>query len=130
MNYAGDLAEPAIFGMTSKPCAGITAGPEQANTSRNRSGVDTTEAMKKLFLGVAAATTLSAGLISTPAQAAPAHPIAVRCHAHQVGKHWTCVTPGSYCPATAHGRYGYAVKTGKLYRCVQYSNGRWRWKRA
>lgn len=54
------------------------------------------------------------------------------CHAHQVThtRHWTCVTPGSYCPRVAHGYYGYAVKTGKRYRCVRYSNGRWRWKRA
>ncbi|MCO6007442.1 hypothetical protein NE236_20910 [Actinoallomurus purpureus] len=55
-----------------------------------------------------------------------------RCHAHKVShtKHWTCVTPGSYCPAAAHGHYGYAVKTSRKYRCVRYPNGRWRWKRA
>ncbi|MGI5233779.1 hypothetical protein [Actinoallomurus sp. CA-142502] len=55
-----------------------------------------------------------------------------RCHAHRVSgtSHWTCITPGSYCPAAAHKHYGYAYKTGKRYRCTRYSNGRWRWKRA
>ncbi|GAA4639707.1 hypothetical protein GCM10023196_102410 [Actinoallomurus vinaceus] len=59
--------------------------------------------------------------------------VVAQCHAHQVShpKHWTCVTPGSYCPKAAHGYYGYAVKKPhKRYRCVRYSNGRWRWKRA
>lgn len=84
--------------------------------------------LKKLLLAGAAATVLSAGL-TAPAHSSVAAP-ARACHAHKVKDHWECITPGSYCPANAHGKYGYAAKTGKLYKCLRYSNGRWRWKRA
>jgi hypothetical protein len=78
--------------------------------------------------GLAVGGTVEAGIQGSGVSADSA----ARCHAQQVPhtKHWTCVTPGSYCPKAAHGRYGYAVKTHKRYRCVKYSNGRWRWKRA
>ncbi len=89
--------------------------------------------LKKFAVTVAGVAMLAGGAIAleAPASAAPSVSIA-RCHAHKVSKtsHWTCVTPGSYCPAAAHSHYGYAYKTGKRYRCVKYSNGRWRWKRA
>jgi hypothetical protein len=52
------------------------------------------------------------------------------CTYRRDGSVWRCITPGAYCPAAAHGRYGYAKVTGKRYKCVKYSNGRWRWKRA
>jgi hypothetical protein len=87
--------------------------------------------LKQLLITGATAAVLSAGVVAAPAQAAPSAPLRA-CHAHKVtGKsYWTCVTPGSYCPANAHGKYGYAAKTGRKYRCLKYSNGRWRWKRA
>ncbi|MEV8633390.1 hypothetical protein AB0395_17185 [Streptosporangium sp. NPDC051023] len=52
------------------------------------------------------------------------------CTYQRSGDHWNCVTPGAYCPAAAHGRYGYAKATNRRYRCSQYPNGQWRWKRA
>lgn len=89
--------------------------------------------LKKLAVTLAATAVVGGGAfaVAAPANAAPAIS-AARCHAHKVAgtSHWTCVTPGSYCPAAAHRHYGYAAKTGKRYRCVEYSNGRWRWKRA
>ncbi|MGW4412629.1 hypothetical protein ACWEJ6_52175 [Nonomuraea sp. NPDC004702] len=45
------------------------------------------------------------------------------------GNVWRCVTPGAYCPAAAHGKYGYST-TKVRYRCSEYSNHQWRWKRA
>ncbi|WP_433145154.1 hypothetical protein ACQPZ8_01555 [Actinomadura nitritigenes] len=90
--------------------------------------------LKRLIISTAAAGLLATGLAAAPADAATGAPTmtAARCHAHKASGHsyWTCITPGSYCPAAAHKRYGYAYKTGKRYRCVKYSNGRWRWKRA
>lgn len=71
--------------------------------------------------------------VTVPANAAQASAPAVsaaRCHSHKVHQHWECVTPGSYCPKAARLHYGYAYKTGKRYRCVRYTNGQWRWKRA
>ncbi|WP_193206773.1 hypothetical protein [Microbispora sitophila] len=48
-----------------------------------------------------------------------------------MGNHWACITPGAYCPAAAHGKYGYAKVTNKRYKCSYYSSdGRWHWKRA
>ncbi|MCT9934970.1 hypothetical protein N5079_32670 [Planotetraspora sp. A-T 1434] len=47
------------------------------------------------------------------------------------GNHWQCITPGAYCPAAAHGKYGYAKVTKRRYKCSYYSSdGRWHWKRA
>ncbi|WP_066941689.1 hypothetical protein [Microtetraspora fusca] len=46
----------------------------------------------------------------------------------QVGDHWECVTPGAFCPAAAHGKYGYS-EAGATYQCVQ-DGSYWRWKPA
>lgn len=46
----------------------------------------------------------------------------------QVGDHWECVTPGAFCPAAAHGKYGYS-EDGDTYQCVQ-DGSYWRWKPA
>ena len=92
--------------------------------------------LKRIAVTTASAAVLAGALaaVGGPAQAGiqGSGVSAQRCHAHKVShtRHWTCVTPGSYCPAAAHGHYGYAVKTGRRYKCVKYSNGRWRWKRA
>jgi hypothetical protein len=90
--------------------------------------------LKRFAVSAAAALVLTGGAtaVAGPAGAAPAVSAAARCHAHKVSHtaHWTCVTPGSYCPKAAHSHYGYAYKTGKRYKCAKYSNGRWRWKRS
>lgn len=75
----------------------------------------------------AAAAESAAAQTATPAGAAT---IAAACKYRRVGNTWRCITPGAYCPKAAHLRYGYAKSTGKRYRCVRYSNGKWRWKRA
>lgn len=89
--------------------------------------------MKRLILTAATAVVLAGGLMA-PAEAAPVQvPAAATCHAHRSGNHWVCVTPGSYCPAAAHRKYGVSAPryTHKRYRCSYYgSDGRWRWKRA
>lgn len=86
--------------------------------------------LKRIITITATAVVLAGGLAAT-AEAAPIQVLAAAaCHAHKVGGHWSCVTPGSYCPKAAHGKIGYAKKTSKRYRCAKYSNGRWRWKRA
>ncbi|WP_405084339.1 hypothetical protein [Microbispora sp. NBC_01389] len=46
----------------------------------------------------------------------------------QAGDHWECVTPGAFCPAAAHGLYGYS-ESGAKYQCVQ-DGSYWRWKPA
>ncbi|RFU41412.1 hypothetical protein DZF91_11930 [Actinomadura logoneensis] len=92
--------------------------------------------MLRKLLVTAATGLVATAVVTAPADAAvasartPAPAVsAARCHSHKVGKHWECVTPGSYCPKAAHLHYGYAYKTGKRYRCVRYPNGQWRWKR-
>ncbi|GAA0360019.1 hypothetical protein GCM10009530_06660 [Microbispora corallina] len=68
------------------------------------------------------------GLLVAPfaAQAgAVAHSASASCY-RQVGDHWECVTPGAFCPAAAHGKYGYS-EDGDAYRCVQ-DGSYWRWK--
>ena len=70
---------------------------------------------------------------TTPASAATVAPAAATAHActyRRDGNIWRCVTPGAYCPAAAHGRYGYAKSTGRRYKCSPYDKGTWRWKRA
>ncbi|ETK33360.1 hypothetical protein [Microbispora sp. ATCC PTA-5024] len=71
-------------------------------------------------------------IIPTAVQALPAgaavHSSAASCY-EQVGNHWECITPGVFCPATAHGKYGYAKVTHKKYRCIKASGDtHWRWK--
>lgn len=65
-----------------------------------------------------------------PGRTAVSAEVASACKYRRTGNVWRCVTPGAYCPRAAHGRYGYAKSTGKRYRCVRYSSGKWRWKRA
>lgn len=48
------------------------------------------------------------------------------CQYRQAGTVWKCITPGAFCPAAAHSRYGYAKVTNKKYRCKS-SSPRWRW---
>lgn len=76
--------------------------------------------------------------LAVPAAAVPAL-AAVQVHAasstsactyQRSGNHWSCVTPGAYCPAAARGKYGYAKGTSRRYKCSEYSNHQWRWKRA
>lgn len=65
--------------------------------------------------------------VSTPAEAAAS------CKPHKVPKksYWVCVTPGAYCPTAAHSKYGYGkAAPHRRYKCLKYSNGKWRWKRA
>ncbi|MBP2704370.1 hypothetical protein JOL79_11155 [Microbispora sp. RL4-1S] len=80
---------------------------------------------------VASALVAPVALAAGPADAAATHTtVAASCY-KRVGNHWTCITPGAYCPAAAHSRYGYAKVTKKRYRCSYYSSdGRWHWKRA
>jgi hypothetical protein len=88
--------------------------------------------LKGLIATTATATFIAVGF-TVPAQAAPTVLTAATCHAHRSGNHWVCVTPGSYCPAAAHRKYGVAKAqyTHKRYRCSYYgSDGRWHWKRA
>lgn len=98
--------------------------------------------MRKLSL-LAVAGLLAVGLVAPAVPAtASSSPTSVTsvsvaaaakpCKAHKPKKknYWVCVTPGSYCPKAARKKYGYAYKTNKRYRCSEYSNGQWRWKRA
>ena len=96
--------------------------------------------MRKIFTPLIVALLFAAGL-SAPAVAAPSAPAAQvsvvqaaaakPCKAHKKPKknYWVCVTPGSYCPKAAYKKYGYAYKTMRKYRCMEYDNGQWRWKR-
>ncbi|WP_328709753.1 hypothetical protein [Microbispora hainanensis] len=70
--------------------------------------------------------------LEAPAGATATHSASAAASCYKrVGNHWNCITPGAYCPAAAHRKYGYAKVTGKRYRCSYYtSNRRWHWKRA
>ncbi len=61
-------------------------------------------------------------------QSAVAESASVASCYRQVGDHWECVTPGAFCPAAAHGLYGYSESGGR-YQCVQ-DGSYWRWKPA
>ncbi|WP_405140676.1 hypothetical protein OG589_27380 [Sphaerisporangium sp. NBC_01403] len=71
---------------------------------------------------------LAGGMLVAPLAfgAADASTTAAACQYKQSGNHWNCITPGAFCPADAHGKYGYAKVTGKKYRCKS-SSPRWRW---
>lgn len=89
--------------------------------------------LKKQALAAAAAAVLATNvtaIASAGAATGPATVNAPRCTAHQVGKQWACITPGSYCPAAAKNAYGYPVKAKQRYRCTQYPDHHWRWKMA
>ncbi|WP_214410644.1 hypothetical protein [Sphaerisporangium fuscum] len=76
---------------------------------------------------ILSAVVLGGALLVAPAAVGTADAAtAAACTYQQVGNHWNCVTPGAFCPAAAHGRYGYAKVTGKKYKCKS-SSPRWRW---
>lgn len=77
---------------------------------------------------ILSAAALAAGLLVAPAAVgvAEASTTAEACQYKQSGTHWVCITPGAFCPAAAHGKYGYAKVTGKKYKCKS-SSPRWRW---
>ncbi len=82
---------------------------------------------------ILSAAVLAGGLLVTPAglAAADATTAAAACKYQQSGNHWVCITPGAFCPAAAHKRYGYAKVTNRRYRCTLTSGDiRWRWHRA
>ncbi|MEU7857841.1 hypothetical protein [Nonomuraea sp. NPDC049141] len=65
-----------------------------------------------------------------PASAAVQAHTAASCY-KQSGTHWVCITPGAFCPAAAHARYGYAKVTKSKYKCTyKTSDPYWRWRRA
>ncbi len=76
------------------------------------------------------AVALAAGLLVAPVavQGAAAADVADACTYRRDGNVWRCITPGAFCPAAAHGKYGYAKVTKKKYRCKS-SSPRWRWLR-
>jgi hypothetical protein len=87
----------------------------------------------KLALAAAAAAVFSTGVTATASASAatgPATRNAPTCTAHQVGKHWECIKPGSICPAAAKNSYGYPENSKRRYRCTQSADHRWHWKRA
>lgn len=91
--------------------------------------------LRRLIVTAAlAASTLAvpAAVSALPASAtvarAATHATAASCY-RRVQNHWNCITPGAYCPRAAHGKYGYAKVTHRKYKCSEYSNGQWRWKR-
>ncbi|MEU5869887.1 hypothetical protein ABZ815_52625 [Nonomuraea sp. NPDC047529] len=81
-------------------------------------------------------TLLAGSALVVPAVAAVPASAAVRVNAaatscyRQAGTHWACVTPGAYCPKAARNKYGYTQGTNRRYKCSEYSNHQWRWKRA
>jgi hypothetical protein len=88
---------------------------------------------KIIITGAVAAGVLSAGSVA----AAHAATVTVAkptsgCHAHQdkASKSWACVTPGAHCTTAAHGKTGTAAKGSQQYRCIKYSDGKWRWFKA
>ena len=80
------------------------------------------------FRSIVTAAALAAGLLVAPAAAgvADASTTAAACTYQQSGNHWNCITPGAFCPAAAHGKYGYAKVTNRKYKCKS-SSPRWRW---
>ncbi|GGT42735.1 hypothetical protein GCM10010176_102810 [Nonomuraea spiralis] len=72
---------------------------------------------------------VSPAVAAVPASAAVHVNAATSCY-RQVGTHWACVTPGAYCPKAARNKNGYAKGTNRRYKCSEYSNHQWRWKRA
>jgi hypothetical protein len=77
---------------------------------------------------ILSAAVLAGGLLVTPVavSTADASTTAAACQYKQSGNHWNCITPGAFCPAAAHGKYGYAKVTAKKYKCKSASP-RWRW---
>lgn len=90
--------------------------------------------LRRLIVTAAlAASTLAvpAAISAAPAGAATAHAASAQTAAscyRRDGNVWRCITPGAFCPAAAHGRYGYAKVTNRRYKCKS-SSPRWRWLR-
>lgn len=79
------------------------------------------------FRSLVSAAVLAAGLLAVPAAAGVADAsTSAACTYQQSGNHWNCITPGAFCPAAAHGKYGYAKVTNRKYKCKS-SSPRWRW---
>lgn len=91
--------------------------------------------MLKRFL---ASAVLASAVLGVPVAAAEAATAAAStqsasasaCTYKRDGNVWRCITPGAYCPAAAHNRYGYDKTYGRRYKCTQYTKTTWRWKRA
>ncbi|GAA4187892.1 hypothetical protein GCM10023074_01040 [Microbispora amethystogenes] len=81
--------------------------------------------VRSLLFAVAVAIGL---FVPIQTQSAVASSASVASCYRQVGDHWECVTPGAFCPAAAHGLYGYS-ESGAKYQCVQ-DGSYWRWKPA
>lgn len=79
------------------------------------------------FRSLVSAAVLAAGLLAVPAAVGVANAsTAAACTYQRSGNHWNCITPGAFCPAAAHGKYGYAKVTNRKYKCKS-SSPRWRW---
>ncbi|MEV7971119.1 hypothetical protein AB0O34_34775 [Sphaerisporangium sp. NPDC088356] len=83
---------------------------------------------------IVSAAVLAGGLLVTPVAVGAADAsttVAAACKYRQSGNHWVCITPGAFCPAAAHKKYGYAKVTNRKYRCTLTSGDiQWRWHRA
>lgn len=87
---------------------------------------------KKLALAAAAAAVLATDVTATASAGAATGPAIVNappCTAHQAGNNWVCIKPGSFCPAAAKNKDGYPENSKQRYRCTQYPDHRWHWKR-
>ncbi|GGQ11274.1 hypothetical protein GCM10010140_46780 [Streptosporangium pseudovulgare] len=88
---------------------------------------------------MAASAFLAGSLLAVPAAVIPTSAATAQaavsagshaaCQYRQDGRVWRCITPGAFCPAAAHSRYGYAKVSGRKYKCT-FTRGdiRWRWK--
>jgi hypothetical protein len=86
------------------------------------------------FRCIVSAAVLAGGLLVAPIAVGAADAsttVTAACKYRQSGNHWVCITPGAFCPASAHGKYGYAKVTKPKYKC-SFASGdiRWRWHRA
>ncbi|GAA3077682.1 hypothetical protein [Streptosporangium carneum] len=89
--------------------------------------------LKRLIVSIALVVAAFVPATAMPAAASiqgGASAATAACTYQRSGNHWNCITPGAYCPKAAHNRYGYAKVTNRRYKCSQYDNGQWRWKRA
>ncbi|MCW2885425.1 MAG: hypothetical protein QOE54_7284 [Streptosporangiaceae bacterium] len=90
--------------------------------------------LKKITIaGAVAAGVLSAGSVLSAHAATVTVAVAKpksRCHLHKAGTTWSCVTPGAHCTTAAHGQSGTASTGTQQYRCIKYSDGKWRWFKA
>lgn len=81
------------------------------------------------FRSTLSAVVLAGGLLVTPVTVHTADAsttAAAACIYKRDGNVWRCITPGAFCPAAAHNKYGYAKVTNRKYKCKS-SSPRWRW---